>query len=124
MQIVDLHLDSLGRCCATMHGKRQGEFIECSLIDVGMPAFGVLFTRSSFLEFQMSPPDQTARDKARTLFGAHEIPSANLLATCLTACHLRMMYVVVGLFLILPFAALGSGFIFHDCCKLSHGHGS
>jgi hypothetical protein len=58
--------------------RRGGNNQSYTIADAALSAFSVFFTQSpSFLDYQVRMQKQRGRNNARSLFGVHEIPSAN-----------------------------------------------
>jgi hypothetical protein len=65
---------------------RKGKNTIYTMVDAALSAFSVFFMQSpSFLEYQRSLEQTRGENNARTLFGAHEIPSDNHIRTLLDA---------------------------------------
>ncbi len=78
MKLLGGHLTRLRECCATMLDPRSGKNCQYSMIDVGMAAFSVFFTKSpSFLAHQKLLAERRGLSNCLTLFGMKKIPSDN-----------------------------------------------
>ena len=76
----------LRRTCAGFTDRRRGKNTTYTMVDAGLSAFSVFFMQSpSFLEYQRSLEQARGENNARTLFGAHEIPSDNHIRNLLDA---------------------------------------
>ena len=65
---------------------RKGKNTTYTMVDAALSAFAVFFLQSpSFLEYQRSLEQTRGENNARTLFGAHDIPSDNQIRTLLDA---------------------------------------
>ena len=65
---------------------RRGKNTTYTMVDAALSAFAVFFLQSpSFLEYQRSLEQTRGANNARTLFGAHDIPSDNQIRTLLDA---------------------------------------
>jgi hypothetical protein len=65
---------------------RRGKNTTYTMVDAGLSAFSVFFMQSpSFLEYQRSLEQTHGENNARTLFGAHDIPSDNQIRSLLDA---------------------------------------
>ena len=61
---------------------RRGKNLHYRMADAGVRAFSVFFMqRSSFLEYQRRMQQEQGRNTVQSMFGAHEIPSDNQIAT-------------------------------------------
>ena len=76
----------LRRTFAGFTDRRRGKNTTYTMVDAGLSAFSVFFMQSpSFLEYQRSLEQTRGENNARTLFGAHAIPSDNHLRNLLDA---------------------------------------
>jgi hypothetical protein len=76
----------LRRTFAGFTDRRTGKNTMYTMVDAGLSAFSVFFMQSpSFLEYQRSLEQAHGENNARTLFGAHDIPSDNHIRSLLDA---------------------------------------
>ena len=78
MKLLGRYLARLRECCANMLDLRSGKNCQYSMIDAGMAAFSVFFTKSpSFLAHQKLLAERRGLSNCLTLFGMKKIPSDN-----------------------------------------------
>src|SRR5215210_3596017 len=70
MEVLDILIGCLRRCCAALPDRRTGANARYTMADIGLSAFSVFFLQSpSFLAYQRQLAEGHGRSNCQTLFG-------------------------------------------------------
>ncbi|HVC63703.1 MAG TPA: ISNCY family transposase, partial [Acetobacteraceae bacterium] len=93
MQRLDSLIRRLRQCFETFPDKRRGINTTCSIADIAMAAFSMLFMQCpSFLAYQRHLQEGRGRSNCEGLFGISKIPSDNHIRDMLNPADPALLY--------------------------------